>query len=80
MPQHQSIRTLLLRVTARRRPVRRSWLIAARVSAEAPHDGVIGSLVTFIQNDVTASVSQEAVVYPALLTNYPSGVAQGKCD
>ena len=52
-------------------------MIAVRASAEAPGDGVIGSLVTLIQNDVTASVSQEAVVYPATLTNYSSSVAQG---
>jgi hypothetical protein len=52
-------------------------VIAARASTEAPGDGVIGSLVTLIQNDVTASVSQEAVVYPATLTNYSSSVAQG---
>jgi hypothetical protein len=52
-------------------------VIAARASTEAPGDGVIDSLVTLIQNDVTASVSQEAVVYPATLTNYSSSVAQG---
>jgi hypothetical protein len=52
-------------------------MIAARASTEAPGDGVIGSLVTLIQNDVTVSVSQEAVVYPATLTNYSSSVAQG---
>ena len=53
-------------------------VIAARASTEAPGDGVIGSLVTLIQNDVSASVSQEAVVYPARLTNYSSSVAQGE--
>ena len=52
-------------------------VIAARASTEAPGDGVIGSLVTLIQNDVSASVSQEAVVYPATLTNYSSSVTQG---
>jgi acetylxylan esterase len=35
------------------------------------------SLVTLIQGDVSATVSQEAVVYPATLTNYASSVAQG---
>jgi acetylxylan esterase len=52
-------------------------VIAARASTEAPGDGVIGSLVTLIQGDVSATVSQEAVVYPATLTNYASSVAQG---
>ena len=52
-------------------------VIAARASTEAPGDGVIGSLVTLIQNDVSATVSQQAVVYPATLTNYASSVAQG---
>jgi hypothetical protein len=52
-------------------------VIATRVLAEAPGDGVTGSLGTLIQNDATASVSQEAVVYPATLTNYPSSVALG---
>jgi acetylxylan esterase len=52
-------------------------VIAARASTEPPGDGVIGSLVTLIQKDVSATVSQEAVVYPATLTNYASSVAQG---
>ena len=52
-------------------------VIAARASTEAPGDGTIGSLVTLIQGDVSATVSQEAVVYPATLTNYASSVAQG---
>jgi hypothetical protein len=34
-------------------------VIAARASTEAPGDGVIGSLVTLIQNDVSASVSRK---------------------
>ena len=52
-------------------------VIAARASTEAQGDGVIGSLVTLIQGDVSATVSQEAVVYPATLTNYANSVAQG---
>ena len=52
-------------------------VIAARASTEAQGDGVIGALATLIQNDVSATVSQEAVVYPATLTNYASSVAKG---
>ncbi len=52
-------------------------VIAARASTEAQGDGVIGALATLIQGDVSATVSQEAVVYPATLTNYASSVAKG---
>jgi cutinase len=52
-------------------------VIAARASTEAQGDGVIGALATLIQGDVSATVSQEAVVYPASLTNYASSVAKG---
>jgi acetylxylan esterase len=52
-------------------------IIVARASTEAAGDGVIGALATLIQGDVNATVSQEAVVYPASLTNYASSVAQG---
>jgi acetylxylan esterase len=52
-------------------------IIVARASTEAAGDGVIGALATLIQGDVNATVSQEAVVYPATLTNYASSVAQG---
>jgi acetylxylan esterase len=52
-------------------------LIVARASTEAAGDGVIGALATLIQGDVNATVGNEAVVYPATLTNYASSVAQG---
>jgi len=52
-------------------------IIVARASTEAAGDGVIGALATLIQGDVNATVSQEAVVYPATLTNYASSVAKG---
>jgi acetylxylan esterase len=52
-------------------------IIVARASTEAAGDGVIGALATLIQGDVNATVSQEAVVYPATLNNYASSVAQG---
>ena len=52
-------------------------LIVARASTEAPGDGTIGSLATLIEGDVSATVGNEAVVYPATLTNYASSVAKG---
>jgi acetylxylan esterase len=52
-------------------------LIVARASTESPGDGVIGALATLIQGDVNATVGNEAVVYPATLTNYASSVAKG---
>src|SRR5580693_8998045 len=52
-------------------------IIVARASTEAQGDGVIGALATLIQGDVNATVSQEAVVYPATLTNYASSVGKG---
>jgi acetylxylan esterase len=52
-------------------------IIVARASTEAAGDGTIGALATLIQGDVNATVSQEAVVYPATLNNYASSVAQG---
>jgi acetylxylan esterase len=52
-------------------------IIVARASTEAQGDGVIGALATLIQGDVNATVSQEAVVYPATLNNYASSVGQG---
>jgi hypothetical protein len=52
-------------------------IIAARGSTEAQGDGSMGALATLIQGDVNATVSQEAVVYPATLNNYASSVAQG---
>jgi acetylxylan esterase len=52
-------------------------VIAARASTEQPGDGIIGSLVSLIQSSVKATVTQEAVVYPATLSNYASSVGQG---
>ena len=52
-------------------------IIVARASTEAQGDGVIGALATLIQGDVNATVSQEAVVYPATLNNYASSVGKG---
>src|SRR3984957_6847584 len=52
-------------------------LIVARASTEAPGEGTTQSLATQIVNSSTQTVSQEAVVYPATLTNYTSSESQG---
>src|ERR1700760_3781499 len=52
-------------------------IITARASTESPGEGTTGSLVTQIVNSSTQTVSQEAVVYPATLTNYASSESQG---
>jgi len=52
-------------------------IITARASTEAPGEGITGSLVTQIVNSSTQTVSHEAVVYPATLTNYASSESQG---
>jgi acetylxylan esterase len=52
-------------------------IITARASTEAPGEGITGSLVTQIVNTSTQTVSREAVVYPATLTNYASSESQG---
>jgi acetylxylan esterase len=52
-------------------------IITARASTEAQGEGVTGSLVTQIVNSSKQTVSHEAVVYPATLTNYASSESQG---
>jgi hypothetical protein len=52
-------------------------LIVARASTEAPGEGITQSLATQIVERSTQTVSQEAVVYPATLTNYASSESQG---
>ncbi|KAF4617857.1 hypothetical protein D9613_005722 [Agrocybe pediades] len=52
-------------------------IIAARASTEAPGPGIIGALVTQVQNASKQTVSTVAVDYPATLTNYASSSAQG---
>jgi acetylxylan esterase len=52
-------------------------IIAARASTEPPGEGIIGSLVTLIQQHVKDTVTTEAVIYPATLTNYASSVGLG---
>src|SRR5258708_34338350 len=52
-------------------------LIVARASTESPGEGITQSLATQIVDDSTQTVSQEAVVYPATLTNYTSSESKG---
>lgn len=52
-------------------------IITARASTEAQGEGITGSLVTQIVNSSKQTVSREAVVYPATLTNYASSESQG---
>jgi cutinase len=52
-------------------------IITARASTEAQGEGITGNLVTQIVNSSTQTVSHEAVVYPATLTNYTSSESQG---
>src|SRR5271154_3825335 len=52
-------------------------LIVARASTEAPGDGAIGALATEIQKGVKATVSQQAVNYPAALFPYEPSVTAG---
>lgn len=52
-------------------------IITARASTEPQGEGITGSLVTQIVNSSTQTVSREAVVYPATLTNYTSSESQG---
>ena len=52
-------------------------IITARASTEQPGEGITGNLVTQIVDDSTQTVSREAVVYPATLTNYTSSESQG---
>jgi hypothetical protein len=52
-------------------------LIVARASTEAEGDGAIGALAKEIQESVKATVSQQAVKYPAQLFPYEPSVQAG---
>jgi hypothetical protein len=52
-------------------------ILAARASGEQPGAGVIGSLVTLVQNDSKQTVSTSNVSYPASLFNYANSTTQG---
>ncbi|KAF9051781.1 cutinase [Panaeolus papilionaceus] len=64
-------------VAAPQPPCAAVHIIAARASTEAPGPGIIGALVTQVQNASTQTISTVAVDYPATLTNYASSSAQG---
>lgn len=55
-------------------------LIVARASTEAAGEGVTQRLATQIVNRSKQTVSQEAVVYPATLSNYVSSESRGVSD
>jgi hypothetical protein len=52
-------------------------IITARASTEAAGEGITAGLVTQIVNSSKQTVSREAVVYPATLTNYAGSESQG---
>lgn len=52
-------------------------VIAARASTEPPGEGIIGTMVSLIQQNVKDSMTVESVVYPATLSNYASSVGLG---
>jgi hypothetical protein len=52
-------------------------VIVARASNEAQGQGITGNLASQVQNASAQTVSTEAVVYPATLTNYASSESQG---
>ncbi|KAG6908820.1 hypothetical protein DXG01_003173 [Tephrocybe rancida] len=45
-------------------------VITARASTEAPGEGIIGAVVSSIVTGSRQTVSREAIIYPATLTNY----------
>ena len=51
--------------------------ISAPPQLEAPGPGIIGALVTQVQQQSSQTVSTSSVDYPATLTNYASSSAQG---
>jgi acetylxylan esterase len=66
-----------LAVASSNSPCATVTLIVARASTEAPGDGAIGALAEEIQKGVKATVSQQAVNYPANLTPYEPSVTAG---
>ncbi len=52
-------------------------IIAARATGEAPGAGIIGALVTLVQNASKQTVSTASVNYPAALLTYANSTAQG---
>jgi acetylxylan esterase len=52
-------------------------ITAARATGEAPGAGIIGALVTLVQNGSHQTVSTSSVNYPAALLTYANSTAQG---
>jgi hypothetical protein len=52
-------------------------VLAARASTGAPGAGIIGSLVTLVQNSAASTVITSSVNYPALLFPYNTSTDQG---
>jgi acetylxylan esterase len=52
-------------------------VLASRAATKAPGSGVIGSLVTLVQNSIASTVSTSSVNYPALLFPYNTSTGQG---
>jgi len=52
-------------------------IITARASTERPGEGIIGAVVDDVVSGSTQTVSREAIVYPATLTNYLSSQGKG---
>ncbi|KAG6907573.1 hypothetical protein DXG01_008369 [Tephrocybe rancida] len=52
-------------------------VITARASTEAPGEGIIGAVVDTVVSRSTQTVSREAIVYPATLTDYLNSEGQG---
>ncbi|KAG5650042.1 hypothetical protein H0H81_000979 [Sphagnurus paluster] len=52
-------------------------IITARASTEAPGEGIIGSVVNDIVSGRKQTVTREAIVYPATLTDYANSQSKG---
>ncbi|KAG6908105.1 hypothetical protein DXG01_006143 [Tephrocybe rancida] len=52
-------------------------VITARASTEAPGEGIIGAVVSTVVATSSQTVSREAIVYPATLTDYLNSESQG---
>jgi acetylxylan esterase len=52
-------------------------IISARADGEDPGPGVIGSLAKLIKGQLSASVTRQAVVYPAALNGWARSAAKG---
>ncbi|EAU86436.1 hypothetical protein CC1G_05430 [Coprinopsis cinerea okayama7 len=58
-------------------PCAQVHIIAARASTEPPGPGIVGQLITQIQNQSSQTVSTDSVDYPATLENYNESSSAG---